>query len=248
MLSSDVFQVHVVQYNAQSQISQIRLYWDQSTMLRQVDAIGKSGRNWPIRDGTAQIKTVKNSISNASSGSTSLPSRPAPSSSNNGPNSRQNGDFNARIFATNDESERRSSNANPSYAPRTSAKPAPRQLDEIFTAEGTKGDFKPEGKPKAGSGKNFSGNRLFDENPNPQDIVSPESKKINPQRFDHFEFPNGEGHASASDMYRNASTKNSKHSSNWDFQDFMTPEKHKTRANPGQERHIGPGVDEVMLL
>ncbi|KAH0384214.1 hypothetical protein KCU89_g17306, partial [Aureobasidium melanogenum] len=159
--------VHVVQYNAQGKISQIRLYWDQATVLRQVEAIGKSGRNWPIRDGTNMIKTVKNSINNAGSTTTSLPTRPASTQSQAG--GRQNGDFHARLFATGEGQEPRTqANVNPEYAVRTSAKPAPRQMDEIFANGSSNESYKPEGKPKAGSGKNFQDNRLFDENTQPQ--------------------------------------------------------------------------------
>ncbi|KAH0000819.1 hypothetical protein KCU78_g15188, partial [Aureobasidium melanogenum] len=238
--------VHVVQYNAQGKISQIRLYWDQATVLRQVEAIGKSGRNWPIRDGTNMIKTVKNSINNAGSTTTSLPTRPASTQSQAG--GRQNGDFHARLFATGEGQEPRTqANVNPEYAVRTSAKPAPRQMDEIFANGSSNESYKPEGQPKAGSGKNFQDNRLFDENTQPQRILSPESKKIDPRKYDHFEFSTGEGSAPASDLHRRMSTKGSTHTSNWDFQDFTTPEKHKPRPNPEQERHIGPGVDEDQI-
>ncbi|KAH0085495.1 hypothetical protein KCU60_g14905, partial [Aureobasidium melanogenum] len=128
-----------------------------------------------------------------------------------------------------------------------SAKPAPRQMDEIFANGSSNEGYKPEGKPKAGSGKNFQDNRLFDENTQPQRILSPESKKIDPRKYDHFEFSTGEGSAPASDLHRRMSTKGSTHTSNWDFQDFTTPEKHKPRPNPEQERHIGPGVDEDQI-
>ncbi|KAI4807111.1 hypothetical protein E4T44_11191, partial [Aureobasidium sp. EXF-8845] len=241
--------VHVVQYNSQGKISQIRLYWDQATMLRQVDAIGKSGRNWPIRDGTNMVKTVKNSVSNAGSTTASLPMRPASNdvstSTQSQAGGRANGDFHSRLFATGDGQESRAqTNANPEYAVRTSAKPAARQMDEIFANGSSNEVYKPEGKPKTGSGKNFPNNRLFDENEQPDQVLSPESKKINPQKFDHFEFPNGKDGPSAADLYRRGSIKDSKHTSNWDFTDFTTPEKHRIRPNPEQERHIGPGLDE----
>jgi hypothetical protein len=222
-------------------------------MLRQVDAIGKSGRNWPIRDGTNMVKTVKNSVSNAGSTTASLPMRPASNdvstSTQSQAGGRANGDFHSRLFATGDGQESRAqTNANPEYAVRTSAKPAARQMDEIFANGSSNEGYKPEGKPKTGSGKNFPNNRLFDENEQPDQVLSPESKKINPQKFDHFEFPNGKDGPSAADLYRRGSIKDSKHTSNWDFTDFTTPEKHRIRPNPEQERHIGPGLDEVRLF
>lgn len=239
--SSNLLQVHVVQYDGQGKISQIRLYWDQATMLRQVEAIGKSGRNWPIRDGAAQIKTVKNSINNTASASTSLPLRSAGGNDfGSSDRSSQPRDFHARLFATNENAEPRSpSNVAPGYAPRTSAKPAPRQLDEIFTGEDYRGEYKPEGKPKIGSSKNFSDNRLFEENTELEKVLSPESKKIYPDRYDHFEFGQADN--------RPLPAKAHKQTHQLDFKDIVTPEKHRSKPNPEQERHIGPGKDEVSL-
>ncbi|KIH87860.1 hypothetical protein SPBR_04802 [Sporothrix brasiliensis 5110] len=76
---------HFVSFDAQGKISQIRQSWDQGALLKQIDVIGKSGRNWPISDGTEQVKTIASAIA-ANSGSqesaaaaganTDLPVRP----------------------------------------------------------------------------------------------------------------------------------------------------------------------------
>ena len=54
--------LHVVNFDADQKIKQIRLHWDQGTLLKQVEAIGRTGRNWPIRDGKAQVDAITKSL------------------------------------------------------------------------------------------------------------------------------------------------------------------------------------------
>lgn len=56
-------QLHFVQFDHNRRISQIRVHWDQATLLKQVEAIGKSGRNWPIQDGKDQVDLISKCIS-----------------------------------------------------------------------------------------------------------------------------------------------------------------------------------------
>lgn len=248
-------QVHIVQLNSQGQISQIRLYWDQSTLLKQVEAIGRTGRNWPIRDGKAMAKMIKSSASSVENGTVAaqssvsasakaaeddvvITSRPVSSKG------REDKDFHTRLFATGEDAEPRSNTtADPSAAMRTSAKPAPRQWGELFPG-GPSPDKVEGARPKLGSNKNFGSNRLFDENSAADRSPSPERKKPDPSKFNHFEFGNGE-EAAPKDGDRPPSAKAKKHMSNWDFEDFTTPPKVKAKAQPEQERHFGPGIDEV---
>ena len=58
-----------MRFDSQRKIRQIRLHWDQGTVLKQVDAIGKSGRNWPIRDGKPQVDAVLKSVKAGGQGS-----------------------------------------------------------------------------------------------------------------------------------------------------------------------------------
>lgn len=45
-------------------IRSIRVYWDQATVLKQLEIVGARGRGWPITDGTSQIDLInKTSIS-----------------------------------------------------------------------------------------------------------------------------------------------------------------------------------------
>jgi hypothetical protein len=54
--------VHIVRFDSQAQIQQIRVYWDQGSLLKQVEVIGSRGRNWPIRDAKDQSKLITNAI------------------------------------------------------------------------------------------------------------------------------------------------------------------------------------------
>ncbi|KAJ5926328.1 hypothetical protein N7516_008101 [Penicillium verrucosum] len=51
--------VHIVHFDADKQIKQIRIYWDQASLLKQVEVIGARGRQWPVRDGKDQLRLLK---------------------------------------------------------------------------------------------------------------------------------------------------------------------------------------------
>ncbi|CAG7922671.1 unnamed protein product [Penicillium olsonii] len=67
--------IHIVHFDSEQQIKQIRIHWDQASLLRQVEVIGARGRAWPIRDGKDQIRLLKAS---ASACSTAAVPAPAP--------------------------------------------------------------------------------------------------------------------------------------------------------------------------
>jgi hypothetical protein len=54
-----------VTFDEDGKISQIRQSWDQGALLKQLDVIGKTGRNWPIRTGDDQLKLITTSIKGA---------------------------------------------------------------------------------------------------------------------------------------------------------------------------------------
>ncbi|KAJ6161794.1 hypothetical protein N7485_010024 [Penicillium canescens] len=74
--------MHIVTF-VNNEIKQIRIYWDQGSLLKQVEVIGARGRAWPIRDGKDQIRCVKTAANESSTPSFSsstqreLPQRPA---------------------------------------------------------------------------------------------------------------------------------------------------------------------------
>ena len=46
-------------FDSADKITQIRQYWDQGSLLKQIDVIGARSRNWPIREGSEQAKLIK---------------------------------------------------------------------------------------------------------------------------------------------------------------------------------------------
>ena len=42
-------------------IRAIRVYWDQATVLKQLEIVGSRGRGWPITDGPKQINLINQS-------------------------------------------------------------------------------------------------------------------------------------------------------------------------------------------
>ncbi|GAB7356182.1 hypothetical protein MBLNU459_g6770t1 [Dothideomycetes sp. NU459] len=262
--------IHVVQLDNSGKISQIRLHWDQGTMLRQVEAIGKSGRNWPIRDGTAMVRMVKDSIRAA--GDDPLPTRgpaqqPQPSNTDEvvitsrpqSSKTNDSSDFHSRLFATGsgDEPRSPSSSTDRPVATRVSAKPAPRQWGDLFASGDTlatpapnrnarsSSPAKAEGAIlKAGAGKNFGENRLFDTREGAEREPSQERRKVDGSKSGQsFVLGHGED-APPLDGNRPLSAKAKKQMNKWDFEDFVTPEKIAQRPQPEHERHIGPGIDE----
>jgi hypothetical protein len=187
--------LHVVALDAEQKIKSIRLYWDQSTLLKQVEAIGKTGRNWPIRDGKSQIEAINKSIKLSNSGGAAHATAGA---TNDLPTHHKQQSVSAtrdphaslNLFAPRDPNEHAPGDyQGPKLAPRASAKPAPRAYNELFAGgeapaeDPTKQMRSPSPSKdgvvfKSGAGKHYTGNRLFDENEEPSRQRSPERKKV----------------------------------------------------------------------
>lgn len=146
----------------------------------------------------------------------------------------------------------------PSTSKAQSAKPPPRDYHDLFV--GNESDQSPIAKdappspskelfsppaPKGGAGKNHQPNRLFGNDANePGNTDSPDkgAYKAHPTKYDHFEFGHGEDAP-----VRNADRPKSKHSSQWDFEDFHTPLKPSIKVRNQDKRHFGWEEDEANL-
>jgi hypothetical protein len=79
--NASFLQIHIVHFDAHQQIKQIRIYWDQGSLLKQVEVIGARGRQWPVRDGKDQTRllraaeTARATPSQLASPQTTLPHR-----------------------------------------------------------------------------------------------------------------------------------------------------------------------------
>lgn len=301
--------MHIVRFDSNHRISQIRLYWDQGSLLKLVDVIGARARNWPIRDGKDQARLIASCAAGTIQSNGSVPpnSNKAPQEStapgkprSQSTNVTRDPHATLELFAPRREEENAPAPA--VVAPRGSAKPPPRDLQDLFG--GNDPDTSPRTKasavspqrnsvgmrlPKAqtanpaprdyhdlfvsngsgplpaptenrsspsksimspgaiaskgGAGKNFKPSRLFETDEDPGTPKSPErsSYKPHPQKYDHFEFGKGEDAEPAQPRPK------TKHQNQWDFEDFMTPQKLPTKVRDQDKRQFGWEDDEPVM-
>ena len=104
--------------------------------------------------------------------------------------------------------------------------------------------------PKGGAGKHFLPSRLFEaDNSEPGAPGTPEVPqekfiKPHPKKFNHFDF-NGENEDDTAKPIQ--IRPKTKHQSQWDFEDFMTPEKVPQKIRDQDVRHFGWSDDEPNL-
>jgi len=154
-------------------------------------------------------------------------------------------------------------------APRASAKPPPRDYHDLFVgqdsdsgrAETPRADLPQKDNraagnmiaPKGGAGKHYQPSRLFDDEiPQPGTSGEPQQspdrlKKPDPKKYNHFEFGDG---SDAQEQQQQEQPKTmptrpkSKHQSQWDFEEFATPEKVPLKIRGQDVRHFGWSDDD----
>ena len=168
--------------------------------------IGSRGRNWPIRDGKEQTRLITSlapvsaevSYPSANGQATSSDAEVAPARGRAQSGKTGTGDPHATLslFQPRDPNEQPSTpRANAVISPRASAKPAPRDLTELFageTAGGSPSKKNGDVQAKGGAGKKFQPIRLFEQGEEETKKKSPERLKTNPKKYHHFEFDDGE--------------------------------------------------------
>jgi hypothetical protein len=249
--------VHIVHFDDAGRIVQMRQYWDQGALLKQMDVIGARSRNWPIRDSKEQSRLITSSsaaVAHSDSAPSSRPSTASRGADDVSVSSLSRGSTNnamndphasLSLFQPREVDESSVSVAHPNVPRVASAKPAPREYSELFVG----GDDSPAPAQqkfpvKGGSSKNFKSNRLFEEDTE-EDRASAtpiRSIKTSEKKYNHFEFgdPEDEPTPRGRDTSRPA-----KSSSNWNFEDFVTPEKTAPKTLPAAVRHFGWSDDEV---
>jgi hypothetical protein len=264
LTKSSLLQIHIVDFDSQSKISQIRLYWDQGSLLKQLEVIGSRGRNWPIRDAADQIRLITSSAADAAK--KSIPgarpthiSQPAVDESaaaawKESPSKKHLKDPHATLSLFGPQSQPEDHAAPTAVASRLSAKPPPRDYSELFVA-GNESDSTPTKAPtspkkndatdrapppRGAAGHNYKPSRLFGEGEEMEE--SEHRHKSNPKKYNHFEF--GEA-AFEEEKTIPTRPRSSKHMSQWDFEDFVTPEKPRQRIRGQDVRHFGWSDDEV---
>jgi hypothetical protein len=124
----------------------------------------------------------------------------------------------------------------PSYARASSAKPPTRNLTDILggpedRAPDTPGpQIRSRSPAKGGASKNYGRIRLFD-GQEPTDTSPERGIKTHSKKYNHFDF--GDGEEAGAD---GKSNRNVKHQSQWNFEDFVTPDKPRTKARTQDKR------------
>ncbi len=247
----------MVTFNPDGKIQQIRQSWDQGSLLKLIDVIGKTGRNWPIRDGMDKIKLIASSVKSAGKVDATGEGQAISRSRGNSTNVTRDPHASLSLFQPRDKNYQDSLPA--VVAPRSSARPAPRNYHDLFVGQESsenspalpaKSELSREASdsssiaPKGGAGKNYHPSRLFDL-PD-EDVPSPD-KKGNPAKYQHFNLGEvSEDHAEKRPPLKEV--KSSKHASQWNFDDFNTPQRvvpsKVLRTN--DVRHWGTSDDEVV--
>lgn len=161
-----MFQTHMVTFGPDGKILQIRQSWDQGALLKQVDVIGKSGRNWPIRDSQDQIKMIAKCAASVSEAA------PSQNGAARGTPPR-NGSFS--LFGSRDENHQSIASV---VSPKGGPRPAQRGFTDILGDDPSGEHAAPVATPKAGAGKNYRASRIFDadeDQPSTDDGGSPSS-------------------------------------------------------------------------
>ncbi|KIV91799.1 hypothetical protein, variant [Exophiala mesophila] len=239
---------HFVQFTADQKISGIRIFWDQGSLLKQTDVIGSRGRNWPLVDGQDQIRLIKSNVRAAPVNNTesSGPNRGRAESGNisssrtTSPSKKHIRDPHASLdlFAPKPIDENSNQSGSNVVAPRASAKPPAREMNELFAAghedhepgSPKKVPIVPVLPPKGRSNQKFAPSRLFADDPDEPKAVG---YKSNPAKYNHFDIGDENeddpmqhhepvGQASENVPLR---PKTTKHAPQWEFQDFYTPAK-----------------------
>lgn len=259
-------QIHIVKFDTERKIQQIRQNWDQGSLLKLIDVIGKTGRNWPIYAGKDQIRLIAASVKAAGNPVDEEPTEDGTYTRSRGSSQNVTRDPHASLalFAPREKTV-------PDYIPvaatprSMSAKPPPRDYNELFVgneldelpespSKGAKEYAPSPSKPaviaaKAGSGKNYAPSRLFDteEETAPsggKDHSAEHFYRPNPAKYQHFDFGDGTEEEDAPKPPKEV--KKSKHGSQWNFEDFATPQKvTSTKVLPNDVRHWGNENDEV---
>ncbi|KAI1807685.1 hypothetical protein F4811DRAFT_505609 [Daldinia bambusicola] len=252
--------MHIVTFDNNGKILQIRQSWDQGSLLKQLDVIGKSGRNWPIRDSKDQIKLIETCVKSSSNGvSNEDPVEVAPRARGNSNNALRDPHASLSLFAPREESDESIAAV---ISPRGGARPRQRDIVEILGDEPVESPGRDRSEspskavaPKAGVEKKFQPSRLFgdeetlEESDSLEDVASPNRfYRPNPKKFSHFDFGDGSDEPEQAQPPTEEITKKTKHTSQWSFDDFVTPQKVKPSKVLQQKnaRHWGNENDEVL--
>ena len=235
--------MHIVTLDSQYKIAQIRLHWDQASLLKQLGIIGNTGRNWPIKEGKDQIAMIKNCLKRTGM-VTPTPSeshKPSLDRRDRGNSTNATRDPYASLHMMGSREEREGAQSDLVVSTKAAGhRPKQRSFADVLGDEpGSDEDGEMDASPsqkrsmsptKGGSGKNFQPMRLFDGQEHTEEVETPKAGTafIRPHatKYSHFDFADGSDPQDAPKAGVALDEKpKSKHDSQWSFQDFVTPAK-----------------------
>ncbi|KAG5933689.1 hypothetical protein E4U53_000898 [Claviceps sorghi] len=236
--------IHIVTFDEAGKILQIRQQWDQGSLLKQVEIIGKSGRNWPIRDSREQLTLIQSCLK-----SSGVVQNTTPNSHNdmvlrtrgNSTNAMRDPHASLQLFGNREELEAAQNVTVVSpYAGKQ--RRGERSFTDVLGDDpsgehyhaGHNGHPSTASPSKVGQGKNVQPMRIFEgqEYVEEEDQAAAATQKRfirpNPQKYSHFDLVDG---SDPQDKPKPGvaleKRPKSKHDSQWDFEDFSTPSKHQ---------------------
>lgn len=207
--------------------------------MKQVEAIGKTGLNWPIKDSRDQVALIQTCLKSAgAASSTSAQGTKDVLIRTRGSSTNALRDPHASLHMQPTREELENIENEQVRAPYAGSKgPQQRGFADILgdNPEGQHYDDRDAMSPaKAGGGKNYQPMRIFDgqqddaeEDETPKGRPSSQYIKPNPNKYKHFDFADGSDPADAPEPEAaGKSTRHrTKHDSQWSFNDFVTPSK-----------------------
>lgn len=244
--------MHIVSFDDDGKIVQIRQQWDQGSLLKQLEIIGRSGRSWPIKDGKEQLSLIQSCVKSSGFVPAQAQAQAQAQNSNGNAKSRNSSTNIMRdphaslhLFGSREDVE----NSEPAgiVSPYAGQKPKQRAFTDILTDEPQHWDADTARRSmsphKMNAGKNVQPIRIFDGQQHP-DSDSDDGEKpqkyirAHPAKYQHFAL--GDGSEESEDSQTNAANAaaggpraKSKHDSQWSFEDFTTPVRAKAARGQG---------------
>lgn len=210
--------------------------WDQGSLLKQLEVIGKTGRNWPIKDSREQIALIQSSLKSTGAGpATSTQDHKEVLIRTRGNTTNALRDPHATLHMQPTREEIEGVGASSVVNPYSGNRPQQRGFTDILgdDPEGAHYEDRHAMSPnKIGGGKNYQPMRIFDgqedvaEEDTPKGRPASQYIKPNPRKYSHFDFADGSDPNDAPQAGVAFDKKpKSKHDSQWSFDDFVTPSK-----------------------
>lgn len=218
---------------------QIRLSWDQAALLKQLDIIGKSGRNWPIKDSREQIKLIESCLKASGVTSASTKGHKEILTTARGSSTNVLRDPHATLHIQASREEVESAKNEQVVSPYGGNRPHQRSFMDVLGDEAEGSDSanlsrqRNMSPAKAGSNKHFQPMRIFDgQDEHVEDEDTPKERNAsqflrpNPKKYNHFDLADGTDPQDAPIAGVSFKDKpKSRHDSQWSFEDVVTPSK-----------------------